>query len=79
MVTESSFKHGGRRANAGRKKDPNSKVQTALKLDRDLSDVFNSPQFIEGNMLRGQYINIAIREKMQKDGLLSSDDDRTGV
>lgn len=79
MVTESSFKHGGRRANAGRKKDPNSKVQITLKLDRDLSDVFNSPQFIEGNMLRGQYINIAVREKMQKDGLLSSDDDRTEV
>ena len=66
-------KRGGKRIGAGRPKSPNSKVQIALKLDRDLNEAFKSPQFIETNMLRGQYINQSIREKMQKDGILPSD------
>lgn len=79
MVREGNFKHGGARAGAGRKPSPNSKVQIAVKLDRDLSEVFNSPQFTQTGVLRGQYINLSIREKMQMDGLLSSDDGKTCV
>ena len=63
-------KRGGKRIGAGRPKSPNSKVQIALKLDRDLNEAFESSKF-EGN--RGQYINKAVREKMQRDGILPSD------
>ena len=66
-------KRGGKRIGAGRPKKADAKVQVALKLDYDLSEAFNSPQFKEKNMLRGQYINQSIREKMQSDGILPSD------
>ena len=60
-------KHGGKREGAGRPKNPRSKVQIALKLDKDLDEVFKSSEF-EGN--RGQYINTAERAKMKEDGYL---------
>ena len=44
-----------------------SKKQIALKLDRDLYDVFYSAEFT-GN--KGRYINDAIRAKMITDSLL---------
>lgn len=67
MEEEAKFTHGGKRAGAGRKPSPRSKVQIGLKLDADLNDVFESEIF-EGN--RGQYINVAIREKMKADGYI---------
>lgn len=73
MEETKKTKRGGKRIGAGRPKKSDSKVQIALKLDFDLNEAFNSPQFIETNMLRGQYINQSIREKMQKDGILPSD------
>ena len=66
-------KRGGKRIGAGRPKLPNSKVQIALKLDRDLNEAFKSPQFVKTKVLRGQYINQSIREKMLRDGILPSD------
>lgn len=66
-------KRGGKRIGAGRPKKSDAKVQVALKLDYDLNEVFESSKFKEKNMLRGQYINQSIREKMQKDGILPSD------
>ena len=66
-------KRGGKRIGAGRPKKSDAKVQVALKLDYELSEAFNSPLFKEKKMLRGQYINQSIREKMQKDGILPSD------
>lgn len=59
--------HGGKREGAGRPSDPNSKVQISLKLDKDLSDVFDDEEF-KGN--RGRYINEAIRAKMKEDGYI---------
>ena len=59
---------GGKRDGAGRKPSPNSKKQVALKLDRDLYNVFYSDLFKEN---KGRYINDAIREKMKCDGYLS--------
>lgn len=74
MADNNKSKHGGKRIGAGRPKQPNSKVQVALKLDHDLNEVFNSPLFQELKMVRGQYINTSIRERMVKDGLISSDE-----
>jgi len=59
--------HGGKRTGAGRKPSPRSKVQVALKLDADLNNVFESPQFNEN---RGRYINDAVRAKMLADGYI---------
>ena len=59
--------HGGKREGAGRPSNPNSKVQISLKLDKDLSEVFDDEGF-EGN--RGRYINEAIRAKMKEDGYI---------
>ena len=66
-VEEIKKSRGGKREGAGRPSSPNSKVQVALKLDRDLKDVFDSPNFEEN---RGRYINDAVREKMKKDGYI---------
>ena len=74
MAEETKNTHGGKRQNAGRKPSENSKVQTALKLDKDLSDAFKSEKFLSLNMNRGQYITQAVREKMLADGCLCSKD-----
>lgn len=70
---EENKKRGGKRIGAGRPKKADAKVQVALKLDYDLNEAFNSPQFVKTKVLRGQYINQSIREKMQSDGILPSD------
>lgn len=67
MAEETKTKKGGKRSNSGRKPNPRSKSQIALKLDGDLNEVFNSPMF-EGN--RGRYINDAVRAKMLSDGYI---------
>ncbi len=67
MAEETKSKRGGLRPNSGRKPSPRSKSQIALKLDGDLNEVFNSPNF-EGN--RGRYINDAVRTKMLSDGYI---------
>ena len=59
--------HGGSRPGAGRPTKEDSKKQIALKLDRDLYDIFYSEQFT-GN--KGRYINDAVRAKMKKDGYI---------
>ena len=59
--------HGGSRPGAGRPPKEDSKKQIALKLDRDLYDVFYSEQFTDN---KGRYINDAIRAKMKKDGYI---------
>ena len=59
--------HGGSRHGAGRPPKEDSKKQIALKLDRDLYDVFYSDQFTYN---KGRYINDAIRAKMITDSLL---------
>ena len=59
--------HGGVRPGAGRPPKKDSKKQIALKLDRDLYDIFYSTEFT-GN--KGRYINDAIRAKMIADSLL---------
>ncbi len=59
--------HGGSRPGAGRPPKENSKKQIALKLDRDLYDIFYSEQFTDN---KGRYINDAIRTKMKKDGYI---------
>ena len=66
-------KRGGKRIGAGRPKKADAKVQIALKLDYDLNEAFESSKFKEKNMLRGQFINQSIREKMQSDGILPSE------
>jgi len=60
-------KHGGSRPGAGRKPKEDSKKQVALKLDRDLYDIFYSSEFSQN---RGRYINQAVREKMEREGYL---------
>lgn len=59
--------HGGKRVGAGRPSSPRSKVQVALKLDKDLNDVFEAHK---SEMNRGRYINDAIRAKMLADGYI---------
>lgn len=59
--------HGGSRSGAGRPTKEDSKKQIALKLDRDLYDIFYSDQFTYN---KGRYINDAIRAKMIADSLL---------
>lgn len=59
--------HGGSRPGAGRPPKENSKKQIALKLDRDLYDIFYSEQFTDN---KGRYINDAVRERMKKDGYI---------
>ena len=59
--------HGGSRPGAGRPPKEDSKKQIALKLDRDLYDVFYSDQFTYN---KGRYINDAVRAKMKKDGYI---------
>ena len=59
--------HGGSRPGAGRPPKEDSKKQIALKLDRDLYDVFYSEQFTDN---KGRYINDAVRAKMKKDGYI---------
>ena len=59
--------HGGKREGAGRPSSPRSKVQVALKLDKDLNDVFKKRK---SEMNRGRYINEAVRTKMLADGLI---------
>jgi uncharacterized protein (DUF4415 family) len=56
--------HGGLRPGAGRPPKEDSKKQIALKLDRDLYDIFYSEQFTYN---KGRYINDAVRAKMKKD------------
>ncbi len=70
MAEKKKTTHGGKRPNAGRPINPNSKKQIALKLDNDLFNAFNSSQFLDLKVVRGQYINASIREKMQRDGLI---------
>jgi uncharacterized protein (DUF4415 family) len=60
--------HGGLRPGAGRPPKEDSKKQIALKLDRDLYDIFYSSVFAQN---KGRYINDAIRAKMIEDGYLS--------
>ena len=67
MAEETKSKHGGKRVGAGRPSSPRSKSKIALKLDADLNEVFNSPNF-EGN--RGRYINDAVRKQMLADGYI---------
>lgn len=67
MEEKKKITHGGSRPGAGRPHKENSKKQIALKLDRDLYDVFYSAEFT-GN--KGRYINDAIRAKMIADSLL---------
>ena len=64
---EEKSTRGGKREGAGRKPSDNSKKQVAMKLDRDLYDVFYSVIFKDN---RGRYINDAVREKMKKDGYI---------
>ena len=59
--------HGGSRPGAGRPPKEDSKKQIALKLDRDLYDVFYSELFADN---KGRYINDAVRAKMKKDGYI---------
>ena len=59
--------HGGSRPGAGRPPKEDSKKQIALKLDRDLYDVFYSEQFTDN---KGRYINDSIRATMKKDGYI---------
>ena len=59
--------HGGSRPGAGRPPKEDSKKQIALKLDRDLYDIFYSEQFTDN---KGRYINDAVRERMKKDGYI---------
>lgn len=59
--------HGGLRPGAGRPPKEDSKKQIALKLDRDLYDIFYSEQFTDN---KGRYINDAVRERMKKDGYI---------
>lgn len=59
--------HGGSRPGAGRPPKEDSKKQIALKLDRDLYDIFYSEQFTYN---KGRYINDAVRAKMKKDGYI---------
>ena len=59
--------HGGKREGAGRPSSPRSKVQVALKLDKDLNDVFEARK---EEMNRGRYINDAVRSKMLADGYI---------
>ena len=59
--------HGGLRPGAGRPPKEDSKKQIALKLDRDLYDIFYSEQFTYN---KGRYINDAVRAKMKKDGYI---------
>ena len=69
MIMEEAKKmsHGGSRPGAGRPPKDDSKKQIALKLDRDLYDIFYSEQFTYN---KGRYINDAIRAKMVEDLLL---------
>ncbi len=67
MEEEKLFTHGGSRPGAGRKPKNDSKKQVALKLDRDLYNVFYSPQF---TLNKGRYINDAIRRMMISDGYI---------
>lgn len=73
MTEETRNTHGGKRQGAGRKPSENSKVQTALKMDKELYDAFKSEKFQALNMNRGQYINQAVREKMLRDGYLDKE------
>lgn len=59
--------HGGSRPGAGRPPKEDSKKQIALKLDRDLYDIFYSERFTYN---KGRYINDAVRAKMKKDGYI---------
>ena len=67
MEEAKKTRHGGSRPGAGRPTKEDSKKQIALKLDRDLYDIFYSTEFT-GN--KGRYINNAIRAKMIADSLL---------
>ena len=67
MEEAKKMSHGGSRPGAGRPPKEDSKKQIALKLDRDLYDVFYSEQFTDN---KGRYINDAIRAKMKKDGYI---------
>lgn len=68
MAEKIKSTHGGKRVGAGRPSSPDSKVQISLKLDKDLSNVFESPMFEGKN--RGRYINEAVRTKMKEDGYI---------
>ena len=67
MEKDKKTSHGGSRPGAGRPPKEDSKKQIALKLDRDLYDVFYSEQFTDN---KGRYINDAVRAKMKKDGYI---------
>lgn len=57
---------GGKRDGAGRPKKANCQKPMSLRLDPELSNVFDNNKTIKKNT----YINEAIREKMRTDGLL---------
>ena len=69
MEEKNQSKRGGKRNGAGRPPKSDSKKQIAIKLDRDLYDIFNAPPFSKDadGLNRGRYINEAIREKMERD------------
>lgn len=67
MEKDKKITHGGSRPGAGRPPKEDSKKQIALKLDRDLYDIFYSKQFTDN---KGRYINDAVRAKMKKDGYI---------
>ena len=69
MEEKKQSKRGGKRNGAGRPPKSDSKKQIAIKLDRDLYDIFKAPPFSKDadGLNRGRYINEAIREKMERE------------
>jgi uncharacterized protein (DUF4415 family) len=74
MEEKKQSKRGGKRIGAGRPPKSDSKKQIAIKLDRDLDDIFKSSPFSKdaSGLNRGRYINEAIREKMERDSFIKS-------
>ena len=72
MEEKKQSKRGGKRNGAGRPPKSDSKKQIAIKLDRDLYDIFKAPPFSKDadGLNRGRYINEAIREKMERDSFI---------
>ena len=72
-MEEKKSNRGGKREGAGRPRQENSKKQLAMKLDKDLYDVFYSSEFLNAVENRGRYINAAIRSAMIRDGYISEE------
>ncbi|MBO5468095.1 MAG: hypothetical protein J6A02_11765 [Prevotella sp.] len=72
-MEEKKSNRGGKREGAGRPRQENSKKQLAMKLDKDLYDVFYSSEFLNAVENRGRYINAAIRSAMIRDGYISNE------